>query len=95
MGELVQDYLPKHSIGFKILEKTHPNMITNRVEWEGDFKFVVNPTDPEILKYFSGKWKKEWAGAFFPPKTKWQEFKDSANAFWGMTRSVLRSKGYK
>ena len=95
MGELIQDYLPRHSIGFKILEKTHPNMITNRVEWEGDFQFVVNPTDPEILKYFTGKWKQEWADAFFPQKTKWQELKDSARAFYGMTRSVLRSKGYK
>lgn len=95
MGELIQDYLPTHSIGFKLLEKTHPNMITNRIEWEGDFKFVVNPTDPEILKYFTGKWKKEWADAFFPPKTKWQEFKDASNAFAGMVKSVIRSRGYK
>ncbi len=95
MGELIQDYLPKNSIGFKILEKTHPNMITNRVEWEGDFKFVVNPEDPEILKYFTGKWKTEWADAFFPPKTKAQELKDSARAFFGMTRSVLMNRGQK
>jgi SAM-dependent methyltransferase len=95
LGELIQDYLPRHSIGFKILEQTHPNLITNRVEWEGDFKYVVNPEDPEILKYFSGKWKQEWADAFFPPKTKWQEFKDSSRAFFEMTKSVIRSRGYK
>jgi SAM-dependent methyltransferase len=95
MGELIQDYLPKHSIGFKILEKTHPNLITNRVEWEGDFKYVMDPTDPEILKYFTGKWKNEWADAFFPQKTKWQEFKDSSRAFYEMSKSVIRSKGYK
>ncbi|MEO5681425.1 MAG: methyltransferase domain-containing protein [Chitinophagaceae bacterium] len=95
MGELIQDYLPTHSIGFKILEKTHPNLITNRVEWEGDFQYVVNPEDPEILKYFTGKWKKEWADAFFPEKTKWEEFKDSSRAFYEMSRSVIRSKGYK
>ena len=95
LGELIQDYLPKHSIGFKILERTHPNLITNRVEWEGDFEYVVNPTDPEILKYFTGKWKQEWADAFFPQKTKWQEFKDSSRAFYDMSRSVIRSKGYK
>ena len=95
LGELIQDYLPKHSIGFKILERTHPNLITNRVEWEGDFKYVINPTDPEILKYFTGKWKQEWADAFFPQKTKWQEFKDSSRAFYEMSKSVIRSKGYK
>ncbi|MEP6749405.1 MAG: methyltransferase domain-containing protein [Bacteroidota bacterium] len=95
MGELIQEYLPTHSIAFKILEKTHPNLITNRVEWEGDFKCVVDPTDPAILQYFTGKWKKEWADAFFPQKTKWQEFKDSSKAFYEISRSVIRSKGYK
>jgi len=92
LGELIQDYLPTHSIGFKILEQTHPNLITNRVEWEGDFKYVVDPTDPEILKYFTGKWKQEWADAFFPPKSYWQEFKDSSRAMYNISRSVFRSK---
>jgi SAM-dependent methyltransferase len=95
MGELIQNYLPTHSIGFKILERTHPNMITNRVEWTGDFKYVVDPQDPEILKYFSGKWKESWADAFFPPKTKWQELKDSSRAFYEISKSVLRNKGKK
>ncbi|MBS1562839.1 MAG: class I SAM-dependent methyltransferase [Bacteroidetes bacterium] len=92
LGELIQDYLPTHSIGFKILEKTHPNMITNRVEWEGDFKYVVDPTDPEILKYFTGKWKQEWADAFFPRKSYWQEVKDSSRAMMEITKNVFRSK---
>lgn len=95
LGELIQDYLPKHSIGFKILEKTHPNLITNRVEWKGEFKYIVDPEDPEILKYFTGRWKQEWADAFFPQKTKWEEFKDSSRAFYEMSKSVIRSKGYK
>jgi SAM-dependent methyltransferase len=95
MGELIQNYLPTHSIGFKILERTHPNIITNRVEWEGDFKYVVDPQDPEVLKYFSGKWKEDWADAFFPPKTKWQELKDSSRAFYEISKSVMRNKGKK
>lgn len=95
MGELIQNYLPTHSIGFKILEQTHPNLITNRVEWKDSFDFVVDPTDPEILKYFTGKWQEQWADAFFPPKTKWEELKDSSRAFLNMTRSVLRNKRYR
>jgi len=95
MGELVQDYLPKQSIGFKILEQTHPNLITNRIEWKDSFRFEVDPTDPEILKYFTGKWRLEWGDMFFPPKTKKQEFKDASKAFFGMVKSVLRSGGYK
>lgn len=95
LGELIQDYLPTHSIGFKVLEKTHPNMITNRIEWNGDFKYVVDPTDPEILKYFTGKWKQEWADAFFPPKSYWQEFKDASKAMANITQSFFNTKVLK
>lgn len=92
LGELIQEYLPKHAIGFKILEKTHPNMITNRLEWEGDFKYVVDPTDPEILKYFTGKWREEWADVFFPPRTYWQEFKAASRAMANITQSFFNTK---
>ena len=95
LTELTQMYLPKHSIGFKILERTHPNLITIRLEWKDDFKFVVNPTDPEILKYFSGKWQEDWAHVFFPPKTMWQEFKDAAGAMWHITKTSFQSKVLK
>jgi len=93
--ELIQDYLPTHSIGFKILERTHPNINTIRIEWENDFQYVVNPTDPEILKFFTTKWKMEWKDSFFPPKTMGQEFKDAMRAFYDISRSVFRSKVLK
>lgn len=93
--ELVQDFLPKHSIGFKIVERTYPNLISVRMEWGNGFDFVVDPTDPEILKYFTGKWREEWAEEFFPPKTYWQELKDSAGAMWDISKSVFRSKVLK
>ena len=90
--ELVQEYLPKHSVGWKIIERTHPNIMTTRIEWEGDFSYVVEPTDPEILKYFKGIWKESWGDSFFPKKSMGQEFKDSMSALWGISRSVWRSK---
>ena len=92
LGHLIQDYLPKHSIGFKILERTHPNIETVRIEWETDFPYVVEPTDPEVLKFFKGKWQLEWADAFFPKKTMSQEFKDAMVAFKEISKSVFRSK---
>ena len=92
LGHLIQDYLPKQSIGFKILERTHPNIETVRIEWETDFQYVVEPTDPEVLKFFKGKWQLEWADAFFPKKTMSQEFKDAMVAFKEISKSVFRSK---
>lgn len=95
LGELIQDYLPKHSIGFKILERTHPNIETIRIEWETDFNYVIEPTDPDVLKFFTGKWKLEWADSFFPKKTLSQEFKDAFTAFKEISSNVFRSKVLK
>jgi SAM-dependent methyltransferase len=92
MGELFQTYLPTHSIGFKIMERTHPNLITVRIEWEGDFEFVVNPTDPAILGFFSGKWKYDKSEAYFPKRTLWQEVKEATIASADIMKSVVRSR---
>ena len=93
--ELMQDYLPKHSIGFKMVERTHANLMTVRIEWKDDFKYEVDPTDPAILQYFTSQWKESWGPAFFPEKSMGQEFKDSMAAFMDITRSVFRSKVLK
>jgi SAM-dependent methyltransferase len=93
--ELVQDYLPTHSIGFKILERTHPNMMTIRIEWENNFNYVVEPADPEILKFFSGKWRSAWADSFFPPRSMAGEFKDTLRALADISKKVIRSKVLK
>ena len=90
--ELIQDYLPKHSIGFKIIQRTHPNIESIRIEWEHNFNYVVEPTDPEILKFFKGKWKLEWSDSFFPKRSLSQEFKEAMNALASISKSVFRSK---
>src|SRR6195952_983408 len=95
LGELIQDYLPKHSIGFKILERTHPNMETIRIEWENDFKYVIEPQDPEVLQFFKGKWKLEWADQFFPKKSLSQEFNETLRALTDISKSVFRSRFLK
>jgi hypothetical protein len=93
--ELIQDYLPKHSIGFKILERTHPNIQTIRIEWESDFNYVIEPTDPAILNFFSKKWKMDWADSFFPKRSHAGELKDAMLAFASIIKSVFISKVLK
>lgn len=92
LGELFQKYLPKNSIGFKITERTHPNLLTVRIEWENDFKYEVEPQDPQIRKYFSGMWDPEWANDFFPPRSAAEELKEAILAFAEICKSVFRSK---
>ena len=90
--ELIQDYLPKHSIGFKILERTYPNLQTIRIEWEEDFDYVVSPTDENILRFFKEKWRNEWGNSFFPKRTLFGEFKASTIALFSIFKSVIISK---
>jgi SAM-dependent methyltransferase len=92
LGELIQLYLPTHSIGFKIMERTHPNLFTIRIEWENDFNFVVAPTDPAILNYFTDKWKVSWGDDFFPPKTIFQELSEASVAFLEIARRAFKTK---
>jgi SAM-dependent methyltransferase len=92
LGELFQKYLPKNSIGFKITERTHPNLLTVRIEWENDFKYEVEPQDPRIRKYFSGMWEPEWANDFFPSRSAAEELKEATIAFAEICKSVFKSK---
>lgn len=94
-GELFQDYLPKHSIGFKILSRTHPNMFTIRIEWESDFQFEIEPQDPNIRQFFSTRWQLNWADQFFPKKSLGKELFDSLRAFIEILISVIKSKIFK
>lgn len=91
-GELMLQYLPTHSIGFKILERTHRNLFTIRIEWEQDFSYEVNPSDPDILQYFNQQWKQEWAAQFFPPKSLLRECGDTLWALTDITLSICKSR---
>ncbi len=91
LGVLIQDYLPKHSIGFKILERTHPNLISIRIEWETNFAYEIEPQDPAIRKYFTDKWALEWGDDFFPPKSKGQELLSTIAAFLDIVKTLFVS----
>lgn len=91
-GNLLHDYLPKNSIGYKIIQRTHPNVETIRIEWEHNFQYEVEPTNPEILKYFKGPWQNSWGDSFFPPRSMGQEFLAATSALWDIVVSVFKSK---
>jgi SAM-dependent methyltransferase len=91
-GNLFHDYLPKHSIGYKIMQRTHANLETIRIEWDTDFQFSIEPSDPEIRKYFTGPWQNSWGDSFFTPKSYGKEVSETLSALWDISKSVFRSK---
>lgn len=73
-GFLFLTWLQKTSVGYKVFMGTKPNFMTMRYEWEDTIDFIVNPTNPEYLKYFKGYWDEKMVREFFPQKSKFNEF---------------------
>lgn len=42
-GEVFLNYLPYQSLPFKMLYVSEPNLLLNRIEWEGTIEYLVNP----------------------------------------------------
>lgn len=91
-GDLYLEYLPRHSIGYKILERTHPNIHTMRLEWEDGFKYNINPQDKDILKYFETPWTREMVLNYFPERSLGQELADATRAFTDICKSIIKSR---
>jgi SAM-dependent methyltransferase len=95
-GDLFLDYLPKNSIGYKILERTHPNLLTVRIEWKHGLEILVNPFDnPEYVALFKKPWTEEVYSKYFPEKSMVQELKDALYAMGLILGSLFRSKVLK
>lgn len=67
-GELFLNYLPYQSLPYKLLTFSEPNLLINRIEWDGTLDFEVNPTDPYYNAFFTHKWNREMTVKVFPPR---------------------------
>jgi len=91
-GFLFLTWLQKTSVGYKVLMDTKPNFMTMRYEWKGTIDYVVNPTDHETLKYFTGYWDEEMVREFFPQKSKLGEFMSSVKVIFGIFFRAIGGK---
>ncbi|MFB6456060.1 class I SAM-dependent methyltransferase [Chitinophaga sp. Hz27] len=94
-GELFQAYLPKNSIGYKIMERTHANLHTVRIEWEGSFDYVINPSEETLLKYFREPWSENMVYQQFPKRSMGAELIEAGKAFGDICKSIVKSKVLK
>jgi SAM-dependent methyltransferase len=91
-GEIYQEYLPKNSLGYKIMERTHPNLHTVRIEWEGGFDYIVDPDDETLLRYFREPWTPEMVHTQFPQRSLGAELLDATRAFGDICKSIIKSR---
>jgi hypothetical protein len=92
-GDIFLDYLPTNSIGYKILQRTHADIMTMRIEWRDDIEVVVNPLDnPELVRLFTSPWDEGIYKQFLPQRSLGSEAMQAMSAFGEVVKSVVKSK---
>lgn len=94
-GELFLDYLSRTSIAYKMLERTHPDLHTVRIEWEGSFDFVIEPEDANLRRYFEEPWTTEMVMNQFPRRSMGAELREATRAFGDICKSIIKSRVLK
>ncbi len=92
-GDMFLSYLPKQSIGYKILQRTYPDIMTVRYEWKDTIDYIINPEDPELLRYFLEPWDMEKNLKFFPRRPVLKEVYETLKAVIDIAISYAKSRG--
>lgn len=94
-GDFFLDYLPRHSMGYKIMLRTHPTFITNNYEWKDNIEILVNPQEQYYYDIFTKPWDEKMYLRFFEPNTMGKEAKNTVTALGSIVKSVFKSKVLK
>lgn len=91
-GYLFQEYLPKYSIAFKMLERTHHNLIAVRYEWKDSIEILVNPEDEYYRNFFTKPWDPLLDRQYHPQRSLGAEALNSFGGFFDVVKTVFKSK---
>lgn len=94
-GDVFLTFLPKHSLGYKILQRTQPQLFTVNYEWKDKIEYIVEPTDEMLRQYFTRTWDKAMFDRMIPNRSLSAEFMAATGAMWDIMRSVWKSKVLK
>lgn len=91
-GYVFQEFLPKNSIGFKIMQQTHSDLTMVKYEWQDDLELLVNPDSSYYRDFFTKPWDEAACNRFLTKKSLGKEGLSSFSAFLDICKSVFRSK---
>lgn len=91
-GYVFQEMLPKSSIGFKVMQRTHPTLTTVNYEWQKDIEVVINPDGSYYRRFFTEPWDESVCTALYGKRTLAKEARASFVAYLDVLRSVFKSK---
>jgi SAM-dependent methyltransferase len=91
-GEVFLYYLPKTSIGFKILERTHASILTVNYEWTDEIEILVNPENEYYLNHFIKPWDERICDKLLVKRSYSREIMATMAAMFDIMKSVTKSK---
>ena len=94
-GLLFLDYFQQHSLGYKILQRTHQQLFTVNYEWKDSIDYILEPEDEAYLKYFIQPWNKEIYQEIMPQRSMGKELMRATSATIDIIKSVIKSKVLK
>jgi len=91
-GDLFLDYLPRNSMGFKILQRTQHQLFTVNYEWRDKIDYVFEPNDADLKKYFTQAWDKSMYESVIPKRSLGSEYFAAVGATFDIFKNVFKSK---
>ena len=78
-----------------MLYVSEPNLMLNRIEWEGSIEYLINPEDGYYSSFFTRKWDREMTMKIFPPRGGIVEINRTLRASYYLVREKLVQKIHK
>lgn len=92
MGYIFQEYLPKNSIGYKIMERTHRNLIVVNYEWKESIEVLLNPDSSYYKDFFTKPFSEDKFGKLLSHRSLKIELFNTFAAVGDIISSVVKSK---
>ncbi|MEM1135154.1 MAG: methyltransferase domain-containing protein [Bacteroidota bacterium] len=91
-GDVFLYHLPKNSLAYKALIKTHGNLLTLRYEWENEIDFEIDPETTTLPLTESGRWLPEMIRQTFPERSIKKEILGFSKALWEVGTEYLKNR---
>lgn len=92
LGDIFLDVLPTASIGYKILQRTYPLIMTMNYEWKDNIEVIVNPDNAYYRSFFTKPWTRDTCEKLWGKRALPSEAKQSIIAMMEIMKSVFKSK---
>jgi len=91
-GHIFLDYLPKQSIAYKLLQRTHSKMLSVNYEWKDNIDVLINPESSYFRDFFVKPWDENTCQQLLKTRNISSEFMSTFSAFLDISKNVFNSK---